>query len=570
MRMLPITEREMRVSSRRPATYRSRCAVATLAAAAAICLLYAGLASLISSSAAGQGLFMVLAFIGYSFAVFEGTLLTADSLSAERREGTLGLLFLTSMRPIDIVGGKWLSSVHRSAYSLMAALPIPGLAIFAGGVSLSDVLLLMAAVLTALAFCAALGICVSAYSRNDSQAYTASLGLVLFFAIVWPLAACWFHSAVGGGGAKQLMLLSPAGPLMCAISFGAGPLPAPAPWLSFATILALTAALLLLASKAIQRAWQDQDSTTKPVSFGDRLRQRRQARAAASPADPKQRPARLPESQRRLWLDRNPIVWLGERSTRPGAVIRTMILTAMPFDLALWYFEPESSLGPLLLGINSFLFHMVCAGSIFNHICRSVIEDRKTGALELLITTRVSSDQFLNGRALAQVRRFLAPFALLVINDALLVLSFWVKYKPDEAFVFTLVALGWLILMYPSQLANVWFGMWYGFTANSAARGQNKYGLATVGMPVGVCLLTLAIMGMATGGRSFGDEAIAFGIGWFFCLVLIFTSAMLAHVAGRMRDDFRELVLPETARKTPKRRRLSCRFFKRNKAANPS
>ena len=202
MNVLPIVEREMRINARRPATYYKRCLTAALAAITAITLLYAGFARLLTPGSAGQGLFQAMAAVGFIYAIFEGAILTADSLSRERREDTLGLLFLTNLKARDIVAGKLSSSIGRAMYSLMAALPIPGLTIFLGGVTLRDLLMMMAAVLNALFFSTAIGLCVSAYVKSERKAFALTLGSVLFAGVLWPIV----------GLTLQATLLASAGP----------------------------------------------------------------------------------------------------------------------------------------------------------------------------------------------------------------------------------------------------------------------------------------------------------------------------------------------------------------------
>src|SRR5262245_50931726 len=104
MTLLPIVERELRVASRRPATYWLRFILGGAVFALWFLLLMFGPAGLLPSR--GLMVFRTLATIAFGFALLSGPLLTADSLSRERREGTLGLLFLTELHGYDVVFGK--------------------------------------------------------------------------------------------------------------------------------------------------------------------------------------------------------------------------------------------------------------------------------------------------------------------------------------------------------------------------------------------------------------------------------------------------------------------------------
>ena len=61
-------------------------------------------------------------------------LMTADCISREKREGTLGLLFLTPLTVFDVIAGKAGIHVLRALTLFLAALPILGLPMVLGGV----------------------------------------------------------------------------------------------------------------------------------------------------------------------------------------------------------------------------------------------------------------------------------------------------------------------------------------------------------------------------------------------------------------------------------------------------
>ena len=61
----------------------------------------------------GQSLFATLSVIAFAYCLLAGIRYTAGALSEERREGTLGLLFLTDLRGFDVVIGKLaVTSLH--------------------------------------------------------------------------------------------------------------------------------------------------------------------------------------------------------------------------------------------------------------------------------------------------------------------------------------------------------------------------------------------------------------------------------------------------------------------------
>src|SRR5215210_1133269 len=100
MTLLPIVARELRVASRRAATYWTRFIFGVLAIVVGSFVW--AMVFRESSRETGRALF------------------TSDCVSEEKREGTLGLLFLTDLKSYDIVLGKLTASSVTAIYGLLA------------------------------------------------------------------------------------------------------------------------------------------------------------------------------------------------------------------------------------------------------------------------------------------------------------------------------------------------------------------------------------------------------------------------------------------------------------------
>src|SRR5207244_6229372 len=87
-----------------------------------------------------QGRYLFRALFGFAFVycLFIGARLTADCLSEEKRDGTLGLLFLTDLKGYDVVFGKLAATSVNSIYALLAILPVISLPVQLGGVTRSE------------------------------------------------------------------------------------------------------------------------------------------------------------------------------------------------------------------------------------------------------------------------------------------------------------------------------------------------------------------------------------------------------------------------------------------------
>src|SRR5262245_12909376 len=122
MIVLPIVERELRVAARRRATFRTRvwAAMAAIAVAGWKCLDFRFQGA--SSASQGASLFYTLSGLAFAYCLAIGARVTSDCLSEEKREGTLGLLFLTDLKGLDVVLGKLVASSLNSFYGLTAVL----------------------------------------------------------------------------------------------------------------------------------------------------------------------------------------------------------------------------------------------------------------------------------------------------------------------------------------------------------------------------------------------------------------------------------------------------------------
>src|SRR5882757_986276 len=190
MTFLPIVERQLRESSRRPATYRMRSLLALAALAIWFFLLVASHNTAIRK---GMMLFIAIDVLALGFCLVAGIFLTADCLSEEKREGTLGLLFLTELKGYDVVFGKLVATSLHSVYGLLAVLPLLALPLLMGGVTSGEFWRVTSVLLLTLHLTLSIGMVVSALTRETRQAMSATLLIIVFLSGILPL--CWWIQA---------------------------------------------------------------------------------------------------------------------------------------------------------------------------------------------------------------------------------------------------------------------------------------------------------------------------------------------------------------------------------------
>src|SRR5438046_5740437 len=137
MTFLPIVARELRVASRRRGTYwlRTGSALAVLIVGTWLFLMMRNQ----PASEIAQVLFGILTGSCWFYCLISGVRSTADCLSSEKREGTLGLLFLTDLKGYDVVFGKLAATSLSGFFGLLAIVPVLGLPMMMGGVSWMEV-----------------------------------------------------------------------------------------------------------------------------------------------------------------------------------------------------------------------------------------------------------------------------------------------------------------------------------------------------------------------------------------------------------------------------------------------
>src|SRR6266478_4325553 len=186
MTFLPVVDRELRVAARRRGTYWTRLLFAVVCAGIAGLVLMFAWAMRGGTSGAGSGLFHFLTLITLGFSAFAGVFLTADCLSQEKREGTLGLLFLTDLKGYDVMLGKLAVTSLNAFYALLAICPVLALPLLMCGVTFGEVGGVMLALVNTLVFSLAMGLFISSISWREQNAMMGAAVLLFSAGIILP------------------------------------------------------------------------------------------------------------------------------------------------------------------------------------------------------------------------------------------------------------------------------------------------------------------------------------------------------------------------------------------------
>jgi ABC-type transport system involved in multi-copper enzyme maturation permease subunit len=388
MTFLPIVQRELREASRRKSTFRLRWVTAIFAIAFGFVAL-AFLGTGVGYSSLGQIMFSALTRYAFVLSLLAGVFFTADSLSREKREGTLGLLFLTDLKGYDVVLGKFVAVSLNALYGLLAILPAAAIPLLLGGVTGSEYWRMALALFNALFISLAVGSMISALSRNSHRSTGNASGLILLLAGVLPcLSLLW-------KGWSYPSYISPAYPFLDARE-SAYLIRPDRFWYSLAASHLMGWIFLAVASFALPHCWQ-----AKPISSGHESTVGRLRRWISFLAI-------QPKANTKL-LSINPVLWLASRRREGrllawaivlawGATVVGLMLFAPPGQRALW-------LGWFSIWPFGFVLKVVFAFQT----CRFFAEARRSGELELLLCTPLTNREIVWGQSLALRRGFLLP-----------------------------------------------------------------------------------------------------------------------------------------------------------------
>lgn len=484
MSFLPVVERELLVASRRRGTFRARGLVAVITSGiAAVVIVLSG----VSGARAGGGLFRFLMALAFIYCIVEAARTAADAFSEEKREGTLGLLFLTDLRGHDVVLGKLAAVSIRSFQGLFAFFPVLAVALIVGGVTVGE-FWRAAVTLTNLLFVAvSVAGCVSVFSIRSHRALGASFILLLFLCI-YPRASSWL-SGMGLGAPAWLWAVSPAYPavVLADVVYQRNPFSF---WSSVVASHMLGWLLLGIAAMNITRAWQAQATGSMPGKTPGRGGQVGRGEDLA---------------KRELWRNRmlatNPVLWLAARNQEARTLSWVFIAVCGGVVLAGWVMEWMlggfgSEMAMVLLVILSFGLKIWIA----SHASWTLAEARWNGSIELLLATPLKADEIVTGQWLALQRFFLGPvIAVSVLQVGLLAVDVVEGTNPANSgslpwFGSIGLALFGAATFVVDAVAVGWVGMWVGINSPKPAVAFVKTILIAVVLPVlAFCIPNLLI-----------------------------------------------------------------------------
>lgn len=524
MTFLPIVARELRVASRRRGAWLTRVSAAFVGITIGTFLLLAEAGE--QPAQLGKSLFTTIAGFLFVYISIAGALVTCDCLSEEKREGTMGLLFLTDLKGYDVVLGKLAATSLNTIYGMLAVVPLMAIPILLGGVTNAEFWRVVVVALNVLMFSLGAGILASSVSRSDHRAMFLAF-VIVGVVIIAPWLLSMEHWGTDSRPMEWLVMLSPA--FGCFTVFDDSmrtPQAREAFWANAACTQIYFWIFILIACRVVPRSWQESGQRLQSRGvfgfFRDLLEGRAEARA----------------KRRVRMLEVNPYYWRAARHRTKDLLVWTLIFGAAFFWLAT---RPNGGDGYFEVGRDIFVVVMLHAGLkwwVTSEACRHLSDDRRSGGLELLLSTPLREEQIIRGQRRALLHQFGGPLAVVLLADFVFMLMTLKQSTADErtGWVIVYLILGGFLAFDVFALSTV--GMWLGVSGRKTNRATIVALMRIVMLPSAV--FTVAGILIAIVSPQGNPSLMGFGIFWI--LLCTVTNLFFIATANNHLRNLRDVV----------------------------
>jgi ABC-type transport system involved in multi-copper enzyme maturation permease subunit len=418
----PILVRELRTLPRRPRHYLARTVYLGLVWILALTAWQALVgwqynATLGDNARFSLLLFQVLTYVQLALLLFFPALSAASSITTEKDRRTFILLLMTDLTNYEIVLGKLFGSLLQMLLLLAGLLPVLTMLILLGGVDGGQVIQAMIVMAATAVFSSSLGTLMAVWREKTFQTLALTfLFLVLYLCAVHALAIIPNVFSLGDNMTMHGWLdwLEPFLALQTVLEPSVGRAQAVPAAYGFAVSMAVLSLLLDLVSIWGLRRW---NPSGEPIikrelpgaAEADEAAERRAAAHAA------------PGAVRRVWP--NPIIW---REIRTRAYGRRPLLIKLAYFLVvglICYYNllpilrgnllDNWAAASVLLPVSLLSLLLITAQAV-----TAITSERDTGALDLLLVTDLTANEFIYGKLggiLYNSKEFVIPPIILTI-----------------------------------------------------------------------------------------------------------------------------------------------------------
>jgi hypothetical protein len=513
--MIPhtIAYRELRTRARQWGTYRHRTFAAVTAVGLVVVMMVMG--ELFGAlTGMGTAMFRLLTWLAFAYSLFEGLRNTVDCLSSEKREGTLGLLFLTDLNGLDVVIGKLAANSLTCFYNLFAAFPAIAMPFILGGITGGEFWRTILALVATLFFALSTGMMTSAFGRSEQWLWGTGMGIMVVFCVGMPL----LDLAIARGSLPAFVpyfsVASP--PYVIVAAMDAFYTAHPAFYWSGPPVLFLISFLMLVvAGVEVMRSWRREPAGTPGESDTKQL---------------KVEWAKWIFKERRggaALRGRNPALWILERGGQLN--LRAMILmgTLGIFTLSLWGLWCDNQ---VVAGTGAGLFYLLHWGLRIwtaSVACYTMAGWRDSGMLELMAVSPLMTEQMAKSSYRAVENRFRGLAICLAVVEWIFMLVWLMQNSgntPGKLVVIVLIAAQLVLFMDLYALTRA--GAWYGLVTPNSGRAITRTVLYVLIFPMAIPVIIPICLIFCWVGFPF----------FFIFKDWLFLSTMEERLASRFRE----------------------------------
>ena len=483
-KLWPIIERELRSLARSKQTVVTRFAIGFVGIA--LTLFVALIDQYDRSPKSNLGAVMIgfQTFFMLVFSVFSCLALTTDTISSEKREGTLGLLFLTDLKTIHIILGKISAGTFVAFLSIISMIPVMSLSLLYGGVSYRMILLLFLIAINQLVLSLVIGVFCSVLFEKPRTTQAASLLMILGVQFGVPILVSWASSgnsnwawamnafvqagALGAGG------IFPGGQVFNQSFFWGGQI----------TTISLALILFLISVRHLSSRWRSIYGSN-PVADRSLIKKSRvrknETGQKVSHANP-QKKLKIKGTRGGVPLTHlHPLRYIfSHKKFEVGSTIFTTLIFALYMTLlATTGGFDESEAG---------VFGMVLCGMIFKYQWSSVVvsmfnRERKEGTLEFLMSTPVKLGNIFSDMRHAGLHDLKGTISICAIWQAVNLLIVLGNHELQGPRSLWIIFFGIIVFWFLDFEAILHAGAWLGLTNTNYSQGFIKTFIWIVCLP---------------------------------------------------------------------------------------
>lgn len=540
MTALPIALRELRAAARKPSTYWLRAGAVFLFFIVAVWIFTVGHNERPSELA--QISFAFLTGAAGVFCLVSGARYTADCISEEKRQGTLGLLFLTDLKGHDVVVGKLAASSLHAVHAVLGMIPILAIPLLLGGISGFQVARVGLAALNLLFFSLAVGLWASSMHHDAKRAASLTILVLLVFTLILPAmgGVLLANNRITQNALWPFLVPSPG------FTFAAGfdPLFTKGRyWSSFVVVHFFAWLALGAACWITPRSWQDKPATATRLKWRERVQLLFSGNAKCRAA------------RRRKMLDIGAYYWITGRHRARVLMIWAVLFVITGAWVVCFIKYKDDWLNEAVYVMTAILLNVILKGWAASEIGRQIAEDRQSGTMELLLSTPLSIKDIVHGQMQFTLRQFRTPlYFTTAVFGFFGIMTFTTVTAEHSIWVIFWIAL--TAMLYVDIWATFWVALADGLTYGNAHRASGVTFMRILVAPwivIGGIIFLLVIGDVL----SHGPEGGMAGFVLLWVLAGLVVDILFTMRARRMLfEDFRAIAAVPVAARTSLWKRL--------------